>query len=46
VKRALLGILLLGGVVTVLALLRQRLRAEVSSDNWVSSYTPGAEPRP
>lgn len=41
-RRGVRGILLLGGLVTVVALVRQRLRAEVSSDNWVSSYSPGA----
>lgn len=41
VRRGVRVILLLGGLATVVALVRQRMRSEVSSDNWVSSYDPG-----
>lgn len=42
VRRGLRGILLISGLAALVAVLRLRMRAEVSSDNWVSSYSPGA----
>lgn len=41
VRRGVRVVLLIGGLVALAAVLRQRLRAEASSDNWVSSYSPG-----